>query len=130
MRILANDAVLLPEKKNRFWLSAIEDTSIKKYSVEAAFEKVAEEDLVVFISHNPGVFARVRTKFRADLMIGGHLHGGQIRVGPYGIHPNGSFKEREGVMTLVSNGYGTTLLPLRLGAKPQCHIIDIDIARK
>lgn len=127
--ILANDAICLPQK-NRFWLSAIEDTSTRKYSFEAAFEKVGEHDLVVFISHNPGVFARVRAKFRADLMIGGHLHGGQIRMGPYGVHPNGSYREREGVMTLVSNGYGTTLLPLRLGAKPQCHIIDIDISGK
>ncbi|MFP3813646.1 serine/threonine protein phosphatase, partial [Bacillus sp. SIMBA_005] len=71
-----------------------------------------------------------RAKFRADLMIGGHLHGGQIRVGPYGVHPQGSYRQREGVMTLVSNGYGTTLLPLRLGAKPECHIIDIDISDK
>lgn len=127
--IIANDAVLLPQK-NRFWLSAIEDTSTMKYSFDAAFEKVGKEDLVIFISHNPGVFARVRAKFRADLMIGGHLHGGQIRLGPYGVHPNGSYREREGVMTLVSNGYGTTLLPLRFGAKPQCHIIDIDISDK
>lgn len=130
VHVIANDAVLLPDKKNRFWLSAIEDTSTRKYSFEAAFKKIDKKDLVVFISHNPGVFARVRAKYRADLMIGGHLHGGQIRIGPYGAHPNGSYKEREGVMTLVSNGYGTTLLPLRLGAKPQCHIIDIDIAGK
>lgn len=130
VQILANDAVALPGKKNRFWLSAIEDTSTMKYSFEAAFEKVDEDDLVVFISHNPGVFARVRAKYRADLMIGGHLHGGQIRFGRYGVHPNGSYREREGVMTLVSNGYGTTLVPFRLGAKPQCHIIDIEIAGK
>ena len=130
VHILANDAVDLPGKKNRFWLSAIEDTSTMKYSFEAAFEKVDEDDFVVFISHNPGVFARVRAKYRADLMIGGHLHGGQIRIGRYGVHPNGSYREREGVMTLVSNGYGTTLLPLRLGAKPQCHIIDIEIVGK
>lgn len=125
--IIANDAILLPQE-NRFWLSAIEDTSTMKYSFDAAFEKIDEQDLVVFISHNPGVFARIRAKFRADLMIGGHLHGGQIRLGPYGVHPNGSYREREGVMTLVSNGYGTTLLPLRFGAKPQCHIIDIEIS--
>lgn len=129
VKIIANDAILLPNK-NRLWISAIEDTSTMKYSFDAAFEKVGEEDLVVFISHNPGVFARVRAKFRADLMIGGHLHGGQIRVGPYGVHPLGSYREREGVMTLVSNGYGTTLLPFRLGAKPECHIIDIDISGK
>lgn len=36
--IIANDAILLPQK-NRFWLSAIEDTSTMKYSFDAAFEK-------------------------------------------------------------------------------------------
>lgn len=129
VQIIVNDAVLLPIK-NRFWLSAIEDTTVKEYSFEKAFEKVGEQDLVVFIAHNPGVFAKVRAKFRADLMMGGHLHGGQIRFGPYGVHPNGSYRQRDGVMTLVSNGYGTTLVPFRLGAKPQCHIIDIDISSK
>ncbi|WP_341302264.1 metallophosphoesterase [Lysinibacillus sp. FSL H8-0500] len=129
VQIIVNDAVQLPTK-NRFWLSAIEDTTIKEHSFDKAFAKVREQDLVVFIAHNPGVFAKVRAKFRADLMMGGHLHGGQIRFGPYGVHPNGSYRERDGVMTLVSNGYGTTLLPLRLGAKPQCHVIDIDILSK
>jgi len=129
VQIIVNDAVLLPVK-NRFWLSAIEDTTVKEYSFEKAFEKVGEQDLVVCIAHNPGVFAKVRAKFRADLMMGGHLHGGQIRFGPYGVHPNGSYRQRDGVMTLVSNGYGTTLVPFRLGAKPQCHIIDIDISSK
>ncbi|HBI99755.1 metallophosphoesterase [Lysinibacillus sp. FSL R7-0073] len=129
IQIIVNDAVLLPTK-NRFWLSAIEDTTVKEYSFEKAFKKVGEHDLVVFIAHNPEVFAKVRAKYRANLMMGGHLHGGQIRFGPYGVHPHGSYRERDGVMTLVSNGYGTTLLPMRLGAKPQCHIIDIDISSK
>lgn len=77
VQIIVNDAVLLPVK-NRFWLSAIEDTTVKEYSFEKAFEKVGEQDLVVFIAHNPGVFAKVRAKFRADLMMGGHLHGGRF----------------------------------------------------
>ncbi|MEG0259020.1 MAG: metallophosphoesterase family protein [Lysinibacillus sp.] len=128
--VIENDAILLEGTKNRLWLSAIADTSTRKYSFEAAFDKVEKDDFVVFISHNPGVFARVREKYRADLMMGGHLHGGQIRLGSFGVHPNGSYKERDGVMTLVSNGYGTTLVPFRLGAKPQCHIIDINISAK
>lgn len=129
VQIIVNDAVQLP-LKNSFWLSAIEDTTVKEYSFEKAFAKIGEQDLVVFIAHNPEVFAKVRAKFRADLMMGGHLHGGQIRFGPYGVHPNGSYRRRDGVMTLVSNGYGTTLVPFRFGAKPQCHIIDIDISSK
>ncbi|UNT54296.1 metallophosphoesterase [Lysinibacillus capsici] len=129
VQIIVNDAVQLP-LKNSFWLSAIEDTTVKEYSFEKAFAKIGEQDLVVFIAHNPEVFAKVRAKFRANLMMGGHLHGGQIRFGPYGVHPIGSYRRRDGVMTLVSNGYGTTLVPFRFGAKPQCHIIDIDISSK
>lgn len=123
--VLSNDAVRLVHDKDIIAVSAIADTSTRQYDIDCAFAKIQQGDHVVFVSHNPAVFARVRQQYRADLMLGGHLHGGQIRVGPFGIHPHGSYKERDGCMTLVSNGYGTTLLPLRLFAKPQCHVIDL-----
>ena len=128
--IIENDAVLLSFLRNRCWLSAIDDTSIENEQYEEAFEKCEEGDNVIFISHNPEVFPYVREHFHADLMIGGHLHGGQIRLGPYGIHPHGSYSMRGGVATLISNGYGTTAFPLRFGAKPQCHIIDLQFEKK
>ena len=128
--IIENDAALLPDLNNRCWLSAIDDTSSRNVRYEQAFEKCREGDNVIFISHNPEVFPNVRSKYHTDLMMGGHLHGGQIRFGPYGIHPHGSFSMREAVVTLISNGYGTTMLPLRLGAKPQCHVINLHFKRK
>ncbi|KGR74117.1 serine/threonine protein phosphatase [Ureibacillus sinduriensis BLB-1 = JCM 15800] len=123
--ILENDSTLIPSLRNRCWLSAIDDTSTKNARYNQAFEKCGKMDHVFFISHNPEVFSYVRRKYKAKIMMGGHLHGGQIRFGPYGIHPHGSFSMREGVATLISNGYGTTAIPLRFGAKPQCHIIDV-----
>lgn len=123
--ILENDAALIPNLRNRCWLSAIDDTSSKNVHYEQAFENCKDEEPVIFISHNPEVFRFVRQKYPAHLMMGGHLHGGQIRFGPYGIHPHGSFSIRDGVATLISNGYGTTTVPLRFGAKPQCHVIDL-----
>lgn len=127
--IIENDAVLLPTLSNRCWLSAIDDTSSSNVHYEWAFESCRKGDNVVFISHNPEVFPTVRSKYHTDLMMGGHLHGGQIRFGPYGIHPHGSFSMREAVATLISNGYGTTMLPLRLGAKPQCHVVNLHFKR-
>lgn len=82
-------------------------------------------DKTVFISHNPELFYKVYRRFKPLLSIGGHLHGGQIRIGKWGIQPHGYFKQRGYRYELVSNGYGTSLLPLRLGAKPECHIIKI-----
>ncbi|WP_240758407.1 metallophosphoesterase [Lysinibacillus sp. SGAir0095] len=128
--IIENDATLIPNLRNRCYLSAIDDTSSKNVQYEQAFEKSREGDHVIFISHNPEVFPSVRQRYHADLMMGGHLHGGQIRFGPYGIHPHGSFSMREAVATLISNGYGTTMLPLRFGAKPQCHVIHLHFKRK
>lgn len=123
--VVSNDAVLLSDSQERIWLSAINDTSTMDYHIDKAFAKVEARDKVIFVSHNPAVFAHARKKYRADLMMGGHLHGGQIRIGSFGIHPHGSYREREGCMTLISNGYGTTLVPMRLFAKPQCHVIEI-----
>ncbi|WP_238600560.1 metallophosphoesterase [Metasolibacillus meyeri] len=124
--ILENDAQLLAGK-NRIWLSAIHDTSTKKYSFEQAFAKCQKDDITLFISHNPQIFYRVKNYFTPQLMMGGHLHGGQIRLWKLGLHPKGSYSVRSGIPTLISNGYGTTLLPLRLGAKPECHVIDVTI---
>ncbi|WP_274309690.1 metallophosphoesterase [Solibacillus daqui] len=78
-----------------------------------------------FIAHNPELFTSVHKHFKPLLSIGGHLHGGQIRIFGWGIQPHGYFKQQGRYFELVSNGYGTTLLPIRLGAKPECHVIKI-----
>ena len=123
--IIENDAVLMPNLSNRCWLCATDDTTTENVQFEEAFEKYQQGDNVVFVSHNPEIFVDVRSNYHTDLMMGGHLHGGQIRFGPFGLHPHGSFSMREAVATLISNGYGTTMLPLRFGAKPQCHVINL-----
>ncbi|WP_431029670.1 metallophosphoesterase [Lysinibacillus sp. LZ02] len=123
--VVENDAVLLPNRANSTWISAIDDTSTRAYSFEKALEKCQDGDITLFVSHNPQVFYKAYPLHKPTLMMGGHLHGGQIRLGSFGVHPHGSFSIRKGVPTLVSNGYGTTLMPLRLMAKPECHIITI-----
>lgn len=127
--ILENDAVLLPNVQNECWISAIDDTSTMNDKINQAFEKCCEKDNVIFISHNPQIFPKVRKQYHVNVLLGGHFHGGQIRFGPLGFHEPGSFLIEDGVATLISNGYGTTLLPMRFGAKPQCHIIDLNFSQ-
>lgn len=124
--IIENDAVLLPNLNNPCWISAIDDVSSRKSNPEKAFKKCHPEDSIVFISHNPKVFPKLMHQFKANLWLAGHLHGGQIRFGPLGLHQQGSFSHKDGQYTLISNGYGTTMMPLRFGAKPECHIIDLN----
>lgn len=94
-------------------------------SLENAFKKVDEDDSVIFVCHTPFIFEKVKARYPVSLLLAGHTHGGQIRFGPYGIFKPGAMTESNGVTELVSNGYGTTTLPLRLGAPAQFHVLEI-----
>lgn len=106
-------------------LTGIDYFAFRKNSVEDAFRTIEKGDSVIFISHTPFVFEHVKQHYPVSLMMAGHTHGGQIRLGPYGIFDRGSLTVEEGITELVSNGFGTTTLPLRLGAKAEFHVLDI-----
>lgn len=109
---------------NEVYISAIEDTSSRNYSIEQALQTVPKHAFTVFISHNPIVFQRMSND-AAMLRLAGHWHGGQIRLGALGIRPKGTIQKQGEVTTIISNGYGTTLMPLRFGALPETHIITL-----
>lgn len=130
IHIVENNAMLIEGRTNKTWLSAIDDYGTKNSNFEKALAKCEAEDVIICVSHNPQVFHLAFKYNRPSIFFGGHLHGGQIRFGPYGLHPNGSFSVRNGVPTLISNGYGTTLIPLRLGAHPEVHVVEIEVQPK
>ena len=126
VKIIENEALLMPGCVNRIWLSAVDYQPVAG-NIEKALSPCGNNQ-TIFLAHNPHVFNKVLKQSKPLLMMGGHLHGGQIRLGKFGLQPHGSFSLRQGVQTLVSNGYGTTLAPLRFGAKPECHVINIVIS--
>lgn len=127
--IVENEAILLDGRANRTWIAAT-DYSVTKFSqFECAITQCKEEDVVICVAHNPEMFPKIARIFVPSLFLGGHLHGGQIRFGPFGIHPNGSYVSTNGVATLISNGYGTTLVPFRFGARPEVHVITVRVSR-
>lgn len=84
----------------------------------------SEADYTIVICHYPDA-SRFLSGRKVDLMLSGHTHGGQIRFGQLGLRPHGHVTTDEGFLKLVSNGYGTTRIPLRLGAKPETHLITL-----
>ncbi|MGM0897452.1 MAG: metallophosphoesterase [Bacillota bacterium] len=106
-------------------LAGIDYFAFRQNSVMEAFKQIDEGDSVIFVSHTPFVFKRVKEHHPVSLMIAGHTHGGQIRLGPFGIFKRGSLNASGGVTELVSNGFGTTTLPLRLGAQAEFHVLEI-----
>lgn len=123
--LLENQAICVRDDDHRIMIVGIDDVSSGKTNIQQSFVSTKKEDTIIFVSHTPSVFNKVRNEYGPDLSLAGHTHGGQIRLGSFGLYPLGEFNIDHEKATLISNGYGTTFLPLRLGASSECHIVTI-----
>ena len=103
-----------------------DDPSSRKVDIDAALRDVDQYEKVIFVSHQPKVLEKVEEFYRPEIMLAGHTHGGQIRIGKLGLFSKGSFQVNGSYGKLISNGYGTSTIPLRLGAAPECHVITLN----
>jgi hypothetical protein len=88
----------------------------------------------LLICHCPAGFDHIRQNSEAPLVaISGHTHGGQIA--PFGnaiITPHGSGDYvhgwyRQGNASMyVTRGIGTSVLPIRIGARPEMLVLDLE----
>ena len=85
----------------------------------------------LLLSHCPALRDEALPQFAGFAgMVSGHTHGGQIRLGSWApVRPPGSGSyvvgkyEGAGIDLLVSQGLGTSMLPVRLGAPPE--VLDV-----
>lgn len=124
IKIMDNESVELFGQHN-LKLVGIDYFNEGEDKLEKAFSRVEPEDTVIFASHTPSIFKYLRSEGKVDFLMAGHTHGGQIRLGKLGLYRKGSLKKIDSRYELVTNGFGTTSLPLRLGAEAQYHIVDI-----
>ncbi|MBD7906976.1 metallophosphoesterase [Sporosarcina gallistercoris] len=127
--ILDNISVRIPEHPD--WIiSGADDPSSGKTNLQNAVS--FEEDYMyqLIAVHNPSLFDKIKQISKPDLLVGGHTHGGQIRFGPFGMQPRGNFKHDPSCARLISNGFGTTMVPLRFGAPPETHLITIQYEKR
>ncbi|SDN38030.1 metallophosphoesterase [Alkalicoccus daliensis] len=118
---LNNDNIFFEAKG--WTLAGVED--IKLLRDDTALSLAGSRGPVLLLSHNPEAVWKLPLIHNVKLVLSGHTHGGQIRLGPWGIDELGGLKERNKVLLLLSNGYGTTGLPLRFGARPELHIVHL-----
>lgn len=102
--------------------------------------QVQDADYVIFAPHSPDALEdayHVGNEPFFHLALCGHIHGGQVALfgfAPYtasrhgfryGNHYRSGELEENGAIIVVSNGVGTTWLPLRLGAPAQYHLLTL-----
>ena len=115
------------------WLAGVDDLWEGKPDLAQALSGVPAHALLVVLAHNPDTWLDPCVQ-RADLVLSGHVHGGQVRlpllgaVHTQGTHlrrhkPDGWF-QRGSARMFVSRGLGESM-PVRFGAMPQAALIHL-----
>jgi uncharacterized protein len=126
VKVLVNSSVLFEsETGDRIFLVGVDDLSTKRADLEQALRDTDPNSFKIFVSHNPEFNRKIKPEHGINLMLSGHTHGGQIRLFGFGPYEKGTLKRENNQAILISNGYGTTGVPLRLGAKSETHLLTI-----
>jgi predicted MPP superfamily phosphohydrolase len=141
--VLENDAVLLGEGPNRFWLAGIGDQIAYRLGhnrfrglddLPATLARARSDDPVILLVHEPDIFPRVPE--RVALTLAGHTHGGQVRLpfiwpafvpSAYGARYAYGHIVEGGRHMIVSGGLGTSIVPARLGVPPEILRIELGV---
>lgn len=137
MTPLVNRAVPLRAGQAEIWFAGIDDALEGAPDLAAALAAVPAGAPLVLLAHNPDVWLDERVG-RADLVLAGHTHGGQIRLPLLGVahtqgthlqrrRPAGWFQRGRSGM-FVSRGLGESI-PLRFGVRPQAALIRLVATR-
>ncbi|WP_175623702.1 metallophosphoesterase [Paenibacillus amylolyticus] len=139
VQLLQDNVVYLRKGNDRVSLIGIDYRSKQG---DVLLEQVGDRFCKLAIVHDP--LQALRLEQNADLILSGHTHGGQLVVpffGPvflskayrpisngwYSLKRSPEDVHQEGKM-LVSRGYGTNHLPLRLGCPAEMHIITLRVS--
>lgn len=128
---LVNRAVRVQGRGADLWFAGVDDLVEGRPDLAAALAEAPEAAALVLLAHNPDVWLDPRVR-RADLVLSGHTHGGQVRVPLLGAaHTQGThlprqaaagWFRREAAHMFVSRGVGESI-PLRFGVPPQAALI-------
>ncbi|OQA41566.1 MAG: putative metallophosphoesterase [Chloroflexi bacterium ADurb.Bin325] len=128
---LVNRNVQLAGEGANLWVAGVDDLGNGQPDLAAALTGVPENAPLLLLSHNPDIWLNPAAD-RADLILSGHTHGGQIRLPLLGsIYRQGThlgrqraagWFERGRTRMFVSRGLGESF-PLRLGAPLQAALI-------
>ncbi|WIG28966.1 metallophosphoesterase [Bacillus toyonensis] len=126
VKVLDNTRVVFEsELGEKICLLGVDDVGLERDRLDLALADCKEEGFRILISHNPDIIKKMSGKEQISLVLSGHTHGGQIRLFPSEKYLKGGVYNHLNTTLFVSNGYGTTLIPLRFRAPAQTHIITL-----
>jgi len=126
VKVLDNTAVAFEsEEGEKLCLLGVDDFNQQRDRLDLALSDAEEKCFKILASHYPAITEKIRPEHEIRLVLSGHTHGGQIHIFGYSPYERGKVAKLKNTTLLISNGYGTTTIPLRLGAPAECHLITL-----
>lgn len=127
--LLINENKTISIKNREISIIGIDDLVGGNADFGKAVENLKQTETNIVLSHCPehrDIIIKQKGNLNIDLVLSGHTHGGQITfLGIVPFKPQGSgkylkgwYKESEPEM-YISKGIGTSILPIRLGARAE-----------
>ena len=132
IKVLMNENLPVKIGKKKIFVAGTEDLWFGQPDVPKTLKNT--KNPVILLSHNPDIFPEIPEN--VDLTLSGHTHGGQVVLPFFGAmgqkvvpskygdkYIRGFIKEGNKKM-IVTNGIGTSILPVRFNAFPEIVVID------
>lgn len=133
MRVLEHQVDTIYKNKQRILIAGVRNPFDLTRNGKSPTLNLSPEDFVVLLVHTPDYVEQVSV-VNTDLALAGHTHGGQVRM--FGIAPvlNSHYGTRfltglaynsAKVPIIVTNGIGTSKMPVRVGAPAEVVMITL-----
>lgn len=98
--------------------------------ISAVYHGIADGPFNVVLSHTPKMWDEIRDQGRGDLVLSGHVHAMQMKVGGWSparfMYPHWSGKYSEpGSVLYVNDGIGSVGYPMRIGVRGEITVITL-----
>jgi predicted MPP superfamily phosphohydrolase len=130
-----NKHVIINHHNQSFILACADHRLMKEYDIDGVMKNIPSNLPTILLTHIPDVILD-EPSTKADLIICGHTHGGQIRlpfIGP--LHPipdelgkaydQGIFTLKNGSLLAITHGIGETMARARLFCPPEIMVLHI-----
>jgi len=138
LTVLVNEHARVVIRDEELYLVGVDDPFYWLDNVPKAVAGVPQQVPRLLLAHSPDVVTALGEE-RFDLILAGHTHGGQVRLGERIVwHTNTRLRlpRNAGLMELgphrlyVSAGVGVSLLPLRLNCPPEVGWLELTAGRE
>ena len=139
--LLVNRSVVLPVAGKELVVTGLDDWLRGRPHLGAALSGVTESQRAsghhLVIAHCPiqrDLLAQQLGGSAPPWLLAGHTHGGQVGVARLRVTPHGSGRYVRGWYRAstphlyVSRGIGTSVLPLRIGSRPEVVVFDVELS--